>query len=380
MVLLNIIVTHTLAYDDTEKFLAWYWQRPLANQGQPPSHWSVLERSLHPEQCGVCHPQQFVGWQQSRHARAMGAGVMGQLLTWPLNESQVCLNCHAPLQEQTSSLISRSADRLHQQGVLCSACHVRAYQWFGPPARSRQASTSSKQAHAGWQTQNAFTDSRFCAACHQFPEEGYALNGKLLENTYREWQASPQARQQKNCQFCHMPDRQHLWRGIHDVEMVRSGVTIRLSKLRRVENLVRLSLSLQNTNIGHFFPTYVTPKVTLRIYQEDVENKLIAGTLQQRVIARDVSLDLETEYFDTRLAPNETALLDYSQPLHTRAKSLVAQIQVEPDAFYTGFYQDLLTRDLDTERLPIIRQALSESEKSIFILYNQYFDLPLLEE
>ncbi len=28
-------------------------------------------------------------------------------------------------------------------------------------------------------------------SCHQFGADGYALNGKLLENTYEEWKASP---------------------------------------------------------------------------------------------------------------------------------------------------------------------------------------------
>ena len=42
------------------------------------------------------------------------------------------------------------------------------------------------------------------------------LNGKPLENTYEEWRKSPAARRGLQCQNCHMPDRRHLWRGIHD--------------------------------------------------------------------------------------------------------------------------------------------------------------------
>jgi hypothetical protein len=51
---------------------------------------------------------------------------------------------------------------------------------------------------------------------HQFPGEGFALNGKPLENTYEEWRASPAARRGLEWQDCHMPDRRHLWRGIHE--------------------------------------------------------------------------------------------------------------------------------------------------------------------
>ena len=72
----------------------------------------------------------------------------------------------------------------------------------------------------------ACLSSEFCQSCHQFAPDGLALNGKLLENTYAEWKASRFAREGVQCQDCHMPDRRHLWRGIHDPAMVRSGLTI----------------------------------------------------------------------------------------------------------------------------------------------------------
>ncbi|MBA7466455.1 hypothetical protein ES707_01639 [subsurface metagenome] len=45
------------------------------------------------------------------------------------------------------------------------------------------------------------------------------------ENTLVEWEQSPAARNGMTCQSCHMPQRRHLWRGIHDPDMVRSGLT-----------------------------------------------------------------------------------------------------------------------------------------------------------
>src|SRR2546426_5119071 len=41
----------------------------------------------------------------------------------------------------------------------------------------------------------AFLRSEFCQSCHQFTADGFALNGKLLENTYNEWKASRFARE-----------------------------------------------------------------------------------------------------------------------------------------------------------------------------------------
>jgi len=66
--------------------------------------------------------------------------------------------------------------------------------------------------------------------------DGFALNGKLLQSTYDEWKASRFARQGVQCQDCHMPDRRHRWRGIHDADMVRSGLTITADGVEYLEN------------------------------------------------------------------------------------------------------------------------------------------------
>jgi len=219
-----------------ENFLAGYWQRPLAAQGKAPAYFSALEASLEPGSCAACHRAQFDDWRQSLHSRAMGPGIMGQLVNMAphaTDEHQDCLRCHAPLQEQAAGLAGAlaqakggvdtsargpdSARALHEQGLVCAACHMRGYQRYGPPRRD--GSTPDRAGtlpHNGWISSAAFEDSRFCAACHQFETGDYALNGKLLENTYQEWQASRYAREGKPCQSCHMPERRHLWRGIHD--------------------------------------------------------------------------------------------------------------------------------------------------------------------
>jgi len=77
--------------------------------------------------------------------------------------------------------------------------------------------------HNGATYTGAYERAEFCAACHQFGPRGPSLNGKPLENTYEEWRTSPAARRGLACQSCHMPDRRHRWRGIHDPEMVKSG-------------------------------------------------------------------------------------------------------------------------------------------------------------
>ncbi|OGA19418.1 MAG: hypothetical protein A3I63_02660 [Betaproteobacteria bacterium RIFCSPLOWO2_02_FULL_66_14] len=324
--------------------------------------------------------QQFQDWSGALHARAMRPGVMGQLMNMPAQareEHQACIRCHAPLAEQADSLvtaISRPNTKgtgLHEQGLVCAACHVRGHQRFGPARRDgSMPKPEDKLPHGGWQASAAFADSRFCASCHQFEADGYALNGKLLENTYEEWKASPYAVEGKQCQSCHMPDRRHLWRGIHDPEIVRSGVTIGVAPPRVEAGAVRAALTLRNTGTGHHFPTYVTPKVIIEIFQEDSAGRAVAGTQREYVIGREVALDLSREIADTRLAAGAQAVLDYTVPRRQRAANLVYRVRVEPDAFYTGLYRSLIA-DGAGKGEAMIRQALADSLASHFTLFEE---------
>lgn len=367
--------------DEVAEFLNKHWRRPLATQGAAPPHFAPQEASLDPASCGTCHVKQFQDWRSTRHAKAMGPGVLGQLVTMEAgarDEHQACIRCHAPLAEQADSLamaISKSPTRkgggLHEHGLVCAACHVRGHQRFGPARRDGSVpKPEDKLPHDGWLANAAFADSRFCASCHQFAADDFALNGKLLENTYEEWKASRYADEGKHCQSCHMPDRRHLWRGIHDPEMVRSGVTINALPPRVEAGTVRAALTLRNTGTGHYFPTYVTPKVVFEIFQEDNAGRAVAGTRREQVIGRQVALDLSREIADTRLAAGAEAALDYAAPRHRRASNLVYRVSVEPDAFYTELYRSLIANGAGKGEA-MIRQALADSLASRFILFEE---------
>ena len=51
-----------------------------------------------------------------------------------------------------------------------------------------------------------------------------------------------------------------------------------------------MTLSVENTGVGHAFPTYVTPRVVLSAELVDQAGEIIAGSREERVIARDVTL------------------------------------------------------------------------------------------
>jgi nitrate/TMAO reductase-like tetraheme cytochrome c subunit len=373
-------------------FIDRHWRRPIALQGASPARFSPIERSLEPASCGTCHPVQYADWKTTLHARTMGPGVAGQLAGMFTNDpesARACLECHAPLAEQSPEITqSKTRTRpnpafdasLQAQGLVCAGCHVRGHQRFGPPRRD--VSTADPPArgslpHNGVTRASAFLRSEFCGSCHQFAPDGFALNGKLLENTLAEWRASPAARQGLQCQDCHMPDRRHLWRGIHDPEMVKSGVEISITTDRpryRPGDQVRATLTVTSRRVGHYFPTYVTPRVIMRAELLDAKGQPVAGSHEERAIGREVLLDLSREVADTRIPPGGRFTLAYRRQLDRAGLRLRVEVTVYPDHFYTGFFESLLASGTGVETGQI-REALEASRRSQFVIFKQ--DVPL---
>lgn len=370
--------------DETADFLRRHWAQPIAPQGRAPQSFSALEASLEPAACGTCHRRQWLDWQTSLHAHAVGPGLMGQLVDVPYTDVPAlrdCTRCHAPLAEQEADLIQQLRGQknhaaLHQQGLVCAACHVRQHVRYGPPPPKPAPVGKPSGPHNGFVSAPAFEDGRFCATCHQFGADGYALNGKPLENTYAEWLASPYARQGKQCQSCHMPGRRHLWRGIHDAEMTRQGVTIEPVPPALRDGRVSAQLALTNRGTGHHFPTYVTPRVRMQIYQAAVDGTPLAGTLRELIIARQVTADLSAELSDTRLAPDAQAVLAYRIARHAAASEVVMRVRVEPDYFYSGLYRALLRSAPDGEGRALLQTALEHSLQSVYDLELLHYPLP----
>jgi cytochrome c554/c'-like protein len=370
-----------------EEFLARHWRAPLAPQGRAPERFSALEASLAPAACGTCHPAQLADWRTSVHARAMGPGVAGQLVEMLQSapaDALGCQTCHAPLAEQRPLLGAEAGDAanpafdpaLRAAGLVCAGCHVRTHQRFGPPRRDGSVETRAPRdtlPHGGVTRTPAFLASAFCRSCHQFSAGGFALNGKLLENTYEEWKASRFARAGVQCQDCHMPDRRHLWRGIHDPDMVRSGLTIAArpdGPPARRGRTVGGTLTVTSSRVGHAFPTYVTPRVILRGELLDAAGSVVDGSRVDRIVAREVALDLSREERDTRLLPGRSVELRYRRRIEDDGMRLRFTVIVEPDAFYTKFFETLLEQGAGSGTAQI-RQALEETRRSPFTVFEQ---------
>ena len=174
-----------------------------------------------------------------------------------------------------------------------------------------------------------------------------------------------------------MPDRRHLWRGIHDLEMVRSGVTVNVVTDRpryRPGDQVEARITLTATGVGHHFPTYVTPRVVVRAVLVESGGREAPGSAEERAIARDVSLDLSRELFDTRVPAGRQFVFDYRRRVERTGMSLRVHVTVYPDHFYTRFFESLVASGAGRGKAEI-QTALEATRRSTFELYRR--DVPL---
>ena len=391
--LCSLIVLSSVAIGG-EDFLSVseYWKRPVS----PQNHYNKF--SLYPEECGSCHKEQYRTWKDSLHSKAVGPGLLGQLK--PDKDPQFaasCYFCHAPMEEQAEMIENKSGvrsqesgekepfyiknpsfdNKLKLSGVSCSVCHLREGKVYGPPKRQGQGPapagfkrgsgvrSKKEKSHNSFIEKDFFEKAEFCAACHQL-DEGYEINGKVLTNTYMEWKESIYSKNNITCQNCHMPGRQHLFRGIHDPEMVKRGITI--NAVREGSNA---RLVITNTGVGHFFPTYVTPVVVIKGFVLDKNDKIIARSMKKAFIGRKVNLDLSKEIFDTRIPPEKSFEFDFTVSKSYNSGKLVFEVWVYPDEFYNRFYRDLLKGKNGGFDGKEIEKAFKITEKSGYRLFRE---------
>ncbi|MFP3874280.1 MAG: multiheme c-type cytochrome [Thiohalophilus sp.] len=360
--------------EDVETVLEQHWERPIPFQGEPPHDFSDLEASLDPQSCAQCHAQQHEDWQQSLHSQTYSPGLRWQLQLMSPEQGKSCLKCHTPMSEQVT-LVAADLDwpgapkeappdhiprDLHKQGLACASCHVRQHRRVGPPPRDPKIDPDAGP-HGGFTARAAFEDSRFCGACHQFPEDGPRVNGKLRENTVVQWQQSRHAEQGRTCQNCHMPDRRHQWRGIHDPAMTASA----LETTFQVKD-DQVVVAVSNEGAGHHFPTYMVPEIVLRL--ERVSRNGGREALAREVIAWRTNLALTEEEFDTRIKSGETHT--FEAPLSTplaEDESLELVMDVAPRRMYERIFEDYRQKQgdkLDPEVRALLRLSIAEARNS----------------
>ncbi|WP_428262561.1 c-type cytochrome [Haliangium sp.] len=366
----------------------------IALQGPAPASLAPAQASLDARRCARCHAKQVREWEGSLHAGAASPGLLAQL-TEPLERGatvESCQRCHAPLAEQLPVLRpghvgkddrSRSYRKnprfdpaLRHQGINCAGCHVRAWRRLGPP----RLPGSNLLALPGYPltTTPIYERADLCLGCHQLPAR-QAVNGRPLLDTYREWLQGPYMRRGVQCQHCHMPNREHTWKGIHDPETFLQGISVDAIAGRSAgSGVVSVRARLRNVGAGHYLPTTPTPAVWLQVELIDADGDGIPGAHAQKRIGR--LLEFEGQWIereDTRIPPGQSLELAaaWKQGAVDQATAARVTVRVVPDDYYEGLYRRRLSGSLTAEQRAMFEQALSRAEASRYIAVER--DVPV---
>lgn len=339
-----------------------YW--PPWPQGKPPADGVV---GLSAERCATCHPTQHAAWKTSRHAKAMGPGVVGQYHDATPKFVQGCDVCHAPLHEQRRSVAEPGSDEerpsvavLRAEAVTCAACHLRGHRKHGPIRELNKRSIDSRVTAKGVAR---FGRSDFCLPCHNLPLT-VAVNGRPLLDTWREWAASPYLTAGVQCQDCHQPDGDHGFRGAHDLEMARRAVRVEVGRVATSGGEVSVDVTVHNHGAGHHFPTTATPKAVLAVRQLR-DGQPLYETVREWPIFRDVEFrdGRWHERADTRIPAGGRLSVAYEVPRAAGADAVQWSLRLMPDALYTGFFE----AKLGATPSAAYRQALDESRSVLWL-------------
>jgi hypothetical protein len=179
----------------------------------------ALERFTPSQTCGSCHTRHYLEWKTSMHSYAMVDPVYQRLVELRQAEfggtqDRFCLQCHTPIGTRSGDIqpgfLFAELAEITLEGVNCETCHrVRSIQRAynsghvlddTGPMRGPIPDPAVSEYHLS-EYSPIFEQSKFCGACHDVIE----VSGLSLERPFAEWQESPAARTDQNCQSCHMP-------------------------------------------------------------------------------------------------------------------------------------------------------------------------------
>ncbi len=344
--------------DRTARIMAGTWPgtgpetvvfgQPVPPQGPPPSTLAPAQASLSARQCARCHRKQVAEWTGSIHSLAVGPGLLGQIdHALSTDDAASCRRCHAPLAEQEADLALRA------EGIQCAGCHVRQWTRHGPPNISPSLlSVPSYPSRA----LELYERGDFCMTCHQLPPRT-AVNGKPLLNTYKEWLEGPYMKRGVQCQHCHMPNREHSFKGIHDRDTFRQGFELFAQAVRTADSTTVLA-EIVNVGAGHYLPTTPTPAVHVTIELLDANSARVASSVYtlKRGIHHDGKAWHETS--DTRIPPGDKRSIARAWKAPTATTARIT-IEVHPDAFYEQIYTQRLKGRINPTQRTLYEAALA---------------------
>lgn len=345
----------------------------IAPQGPPPASLPPASASLSSLRCARCHARQAADWSASLHARTAGPGTLGQFYGAKPAFVASCQRCHAPLAEQLPGDAAYDPD-LRGEGATCAGCHLRGWTRRGPP-RADDARLLADPSYP-LVVDAAYERSDFCLPCHQLAPAD-AVAGRPLLDTYREWLEGPYMRRGVQCQHCHMPERTHSWKGVHDPATVRQGLAWTVVATRGKDGAVSARVAVRNVGAGHYLPTTTTPAAFIDVEIVGGDGRVLA-TQQKRIGRRVEYRGAWKEVEDTRIPPG--GALEFAPTFAAAAARGAVRVRVtlrmHPDDYYQGFYQGLLAGKLAPEARPLIEAALARTQKSRFVVMSKDIPLP----
>ncbi len=100
-----------------------------------------------------------------------------------------------------------------------------------------------------------------------------------------------------------------------------------------------MTLTIASVSVGHHFPTYVTPLVVVRGELVDRAGRPVPGSAEERMIGRQVALDLSRQIADTRIPAGGRARFVFRRRLDRAGLRFRGTVTVRPDESYAGFFQ-----------------------------------------
>ncbi len=209
--------------------------------------------------------------------------------------------------------------------------------------------------------------SQSCGTCHpaQFADWKTTLHSKSMGpgvagQLAQMVKTDPEA--VRSCLNCHAPlaeQASHILRGkamapnpAFDASLQTEGLVCagwlprsRASVLRpaasgRVEgDEAVMTLTIASVSVGHHFPTYVTPPVVVHGELVDRAGRPVPGSAEERMIGRQVVLDLSRQIADTRIPAGGRARFVFRRRLDRAGLRFRGTITVRPDESYAGFFQ-----------------------------------------
>jgi hypothetical protein len=345
--------------------------------------------SLKAESCGQCHQEIYEEWKSSIHARAYDDPYFQAY--WSKDQHiWVCLNCHAPLENQQPTVITHIPrgrvekavqepnphfdPEYQKESVTCAACHVRDGIIYGPFEDSAAPHPTKFDPN--------FRTVQVCYRCHNVvsgPAQFYRVGPC---GTYAEYEGKFFMQERGFiCQSCHMPEidrpvatnspirrgRQHLWRGGHDPDMVKRAVAIQVKAdtfSPKPGDRVAFILTLVNAGAGHKIPTGDPDRFfTVEFTVEDSQGRVLEeqkSTMGRWIMWQPAILEL----YDNRLLPLASREYRFAYRMPDAAEGLKLRTRVQYH-IVTDQQHEMLQR----------KHGLTGDDPYRFLVYEREFPL-----